>query len=352
MSVINLKRIIFLLLINKFLLFVNSTRKLWNPIEESTWLFMGENKECAEKTMVYPEDHMGLFRLPKITEINQLVLPQNGIVILQGTINFIDIDRTLCDTQKDYKYKVMNKQSWFLADNWKYFDSLNILRIDMNSAKPHIDRIPCECDTVIFPNKETVAVDLTFVNELVVDKVMVDNDEHGNFEEFLKTELGQFMFPSTEAVTFIRGTCNPQIFCGCHSYQQFYEYEEILCLNEICATPTCLTPIKPIGHCCSICGATALINVKQNCSMERDKLTYLIENRIRKIENGEFLNSIDYYVGIVPGNSRNNMPDKIQIVITEKYEYIGESVRFIKLLDNLEPFKGKCITYIFDVYKF
>lgn len=320
---------------------VQSDRKIWNPKESNTWVYYGNNKLCADKCIVYPDFQRSVFRLSENLVINQLVLPMNGIILFNKNITFSDMPPE-CDSDKNYKYKAIVTEPWFLTENWKIEDDKkSVQRKENNLAVPHMDRIPCECDTVIFPNSKTTAIDLTLVNELVLGKIVLDNTEQDDFNSFLKTELGQFMFPtsSLDAVTFIPGVCNPQTFCGCHSYRQFFAYKEILCLNEICPIPKCVDPIKPLGHCCAICGATWLYELKDSCDFEIEKLYQIVARNIKQYANGKFMNLIDFYAGIIPGKNEYAL-NSLQLIVVDKYEYYENSIEFIQMLIQNLTFQG------------
>lgn len=307
---------------------MNCVVKTWIKDQEQAWgnEDSGQNG-CKNTKVVFEREINGFFYMDRQHELQEVILPTDGAVVMSpnSQIQFTDVNK--CESIVVDSLNTPKKR-WFSPSSWTTEGESE------NVAKPHIFKIPCECDIVEFLNEDVYAVDLQFVDEIVADKILI-NDRTDNFDQFLETPIGQKMFLNSEAVHFSPGLCHPPKYCGCHNPERFQKYTELLCEEESkhCIEPHCIEPIHPEGHCCPICGAMLIFDIDDTCDFNMTNMGE-VERKLRRFRNGKYSSKLHYYAGMIPGSF-------VQLVIAEVDDYTGISVEFMDYLTKDTNFQGK-----------
>lgn len=312
--------------------------KQWVSDNGDKWTNMGPNPDCAKTRAVVTKELDGVMFVNGQKQYQEFVLPSDGAVLIGDNSRIIFSDNTTCKDAEENDF-IMFKHStvrrWFSTKSWSTVGEKK------SAAQPHIEQIPCECDTVFFPEESGTAVDLDMVDELVVDKILI-NGHVDDFTRFLETKIGQKMFLNSEDVRFIHGTCSSrpsQRLCGCHTHKRFRDQLAILCIEEgdYCDIPHCKEPIRPIGHCCDMCGAILHFKSASVCDIDIKVMSQTVQSKLNRFRNGKYSSKIDFYISIVPHRAEYNL---LQLVVAESGEYTGISVDFLDYLRKDRNFKG------------
>lgn len=317
---------------------IDCSVKVWRKDPAKPWASESiAPDECTKA--VFSRDVEGFLYVDKEQKLNEVVLPSDGAIVFSSGSKIQFSDTRKCDPSKVQETKLMaaTKRPWFSTKAWLTQDE------NENVAKADIYTIPCECDIVEFPKEYMAAIDLEYVDEIVVDKILI-NDRTDNFEKFLETPIGQKMFLNSEAVHFTHGLCKPPKYCGCHNHNRFEKYTELLCDSEAknCAEPQCLQPIQPKGHCCRTCGAILDFKIRDTCEFNMTNMSE-VGLKIRRFRNGKYVNKLHFYAGMVPGKRRDD--NLVQLVVAEVGEYTGISVEFMDFLTKDSRFKGNVFRF-------
>lgn len=310
-----------------------SVTKIWKGLkEEGKWEVRG-NRDCAKRTLVFGPTAVFDFEIPTdIWKVEKIVLPVSGAIIIQENHPIVlNTFEEKCG-RNFANYMVQQKsywRPWFSAESWETENEPH------NVATPSIDRIPCECDSIVIPGDSILPIDLELIDYLTVKEVII-NGMNGNFKELLESELGQLMFEDSALTTVAESIC-PQTHCTCHSNERFLKYMEVVCNHDeyYCPTPYCFNPIKPIGHCCPICGA--MIQLEDSCEshsrsvfLNKEHILDAIKETIRLYKNGKYADLIDMSINIFPNNS--DVSTILQITIVDRGEYNEYSTEIVKHL--------------------
>lgn len=319
---------------------VNGAVKTWIKDRSIPWGNgdVGQS-ECKKSMAVFKKEVNGFLYMNNQQPLQEVVLPSDGAIVMPSDTKVAFSESSNCKSNEADRIDT-SKRLWFSSKSWTTDGESE------NVAKSHIYKIPCECDIVEFPSENAYAVDLQYVDEIVADKILI-NDHTDNFELFLETSIGQKMFLNSEAVHFSQGFCHPQKYCGCHNQLRFRKYMEILCEEEskYCKEPHCLEPIQPEGHCCPMCGAMLNFKLQDTCEFNMTNMDE-VGRKLRRFRNGKYVNKLHYYAGMVPGGTKRD--NIAQLVVAEVDEYTGISVEFMEYLTKDEHFQGngrlKCET--------
>lgn len=252
--------LISLILAAEFLGFGECRRLIWkqrtNIGDANNW---EDNKiPCASDTLVFPETSYDLIKLSNFS-MKEIILPKSGGFLLdtQTALQFRETD-TKCEANKTRTFKSVIQTPWLLTNNWiAARDANDNGHVEYNKATPHEERLPCDNDEIIFPINNSYAVDLQSTPVLSFKSITVDGRTMTtkDFSEFLKSPFGQLTFKSNDNTLFIDVSCYNENRCVCHDKSD--ALREQLCENEQpnCEKmPGCTDPVKPIGHCCDVCG--------------------------------------------------------------------------------------------------
>lgn len=320
---------------------VNGAVKTWIKDREQPWGQQtggsAASNDCKKSKAIFKKEIDGFLYMDNQHQLQEVVLPTDGAVVISPNSQVQFTDPKKCDSTSDDNVNLLgtSKRLWFSTKSWSTEGE------GENVAKPHVFQIPCECDIVEFPSENVYAVDLQLVDEIVADKILI-NDRMDNFDQFLETSIGQKMFLNSEAVHFSPGLCHPPKYCGCHNQNRFKKYTDLLCEEEskFCPDPHCLQPIQPDGHCCQMCGAVLSFKIKDTCDFNITNMNE-VGRKLKRFRNGRYVDKLHYFAGMVPGKTAKE--NAVQLVIAEVDDYTGISVEFLDYLTNDEHFQGKTI---------
>lgn len=130
-----------------------------------------------------------------------------------------------------------------------------------NVAIPDMERVPCIYDNVVFPKESSFWVQYPEIS-LSVNSFKIEGQKLTNdmLQYFLLSEAGSRQFKNldyqqrTDVITVKNIQCTDKSGCLCHENEKFILDAVCSNLKHICNVTHCLNPIKPVGHCCEVCG--------------------------------------------------------------------------------------------------
>lgn len=323
-----MKTLIAIVVLSVFIVPSNSLIKEWIPNinfeNPNNWV---DNKlPCPSDSITFPEELITLISLPQTLSTKQIILPQNGGIMLpfnsEITIGENKIQKSGCKSNSNEKalFKAPELKPWLLSENWKTLTDLN--EVISNEAIPHLERIPCPNDIIRFKENTNIIVDLQDVNYVSQGKKqLLGNTE---FPNRVNQQVKNMMFLNT--VDMMENVC-PKDFDDCTCMSSGIGRETILeslCENEreFCKVPHCLNPIQPYGHCCKICGSTVVITLKSD---KKQAITAKLNSKMKNLYEKKYFGKIDGHVAIFS----NDDDYFIQIIVVDKGDYSGISGDFI-----------------------
>ena len=180
----------------------------------------------------------------------------------------------------------------------------------VNNPIPHVDRVPCDQDRVIFPKKSTFQVTVTsilpnlFIGSIEINGIKLDNHE---FQSFVKSKTGRYVFdiPSDQSLTIGPNQIDCNTGNGCSCTYRSTKFINWVCKRVKCKPVTCKNPIQPDGHCCPLCGGLIRLN-----EIPKD-------SDLTKIQSYFYKPWLDRYPEIVGYLSRSPRTNSLEIIVTE-----------------------------------
>lgn len=276
---------------------------------------------ASGQSIQFPAKLNAIVQFPPSVSSESIVLPRDGVLLLpSGELSLaFSEDRK---RQKPAVFKTPIRKTYYSTANWKTVDDNTNRIVEVSKAVPHLERIPCQYETAIFPETPS-PVDLQYHEAIEVKDISYGGKQGlEEFRHFLATDLGQFVFYNADEILIREGKCKSPEKCSC----QPEWVKGAVCPNEICEIPHCTNPIVPSGHCCAICGSLLrmdLLNFGEKFDLSG--FTRKLERKIVASEVDESL--VDFHVSV-----QNNA---LQLVIVDKNDYDEKSVQ---LMNALEPF--------------
>ncbi|XP_027849123.2 protein amnionless isoform X2 [Aphis gossypii] len=226
---------------------------------------------------VFQEDTLVPVVVPAAgVDVCEIVLPVNGQLILEPNARLgISASSQAMGgcTGQTVMFKQNAPMEWVDPDNWS---SENI-----NIATPHVERIPCVHDTVVFNPGHSFSVIVPDV-PITIGSMKYGNQTFGlnELNEFLLSDVGDQELKSSStdndvSITLTSTLCEDSTGCECGTQQLFDQVCKVAskrCYSKL----GCISPVKPIGHCCWTCdrGVTNVNMFNSGLSYDADGMTY------------------------------------------------------------------------------
>uniref|UniRef100_A0A1Q3FPW4 Protein amnionless n=1 Tax=Culex tarsalis TaxID=7177 RepID=A0A1Q3FPW4_CULTA len=274
------------------------------------------------RDIYFPKKLNSIVKLPNTVNVASITLPLKGALLIPDS-DFSMVFQSGHRSQESVGFNVPIRRPYYSTSNWRTLVDPGSKELPHNSAIPHTQRIPCQYETAIFPDAPG-PVDLQYHEAIEVKDVLFGSTQGlGEFRTFLSTELGQMVFLNAEETITREGKCpNPE---KCKCQPDWVTNNGVICDNEVCPIPRCIDPIVPSGHCCAVCGSMLTVGLISFGSPFEEKVFSEKLNQKIKLSDVD-ISTIDYHVDV-----QNNT---LQLVILDKGEYDGRSVRLMKSLDS------------------
>lgn len=269
------------------------------------WQPVGYNTECAQHSLVYQPKGSVESGIPTgQAAISRIVLPEYGAIVIQDTSPIVlrgeesGIKRCSSGWQNYLKQSAEPPKSWYDPDMWSIVEPEQL-----NAARPHVDRIPCECDTASIVTNRSLSFEMNGMEEMAVHSLQL-NGQSGSLQQLIGSELGTMMLMGLgDDAKVVDAQCSPQSSqCGCHSPTHFHRVQEAVCANVRCPIAACESPVRPLGHCCDICGA--VLQTKVTASECKDSPNTQVEHQMLGALRGQpesrLMSQVEMYENVYP----------------------------------------------------
>lgn len=301
---------------------------LSNP---AAWL--EEYLPCARDLLVFPANYPAVLPLPAELSVRGFEFPRNGAILLaeDSTITLGDGKglNEHCDSDEQRAVLRPPKTSkWFDPNSWSEQITTTNKGRDANIAPSSmltdLERVPCDDEHIVIRNNMgAISFDMENVQYLRLGQLVLAGSSISRMylQELLQRDLGQLMFHNAQLATveYYRGE-----LCGCH--KDFEQLIEPVCHNVQCEVPHCVAPVRPLGSCCSLCGALLTMSGGHCTEEVRNKLDTYIQESIRK---DSLRDELQVHVNYVVTRQYGNI---MQAIVQDRGTYSERSVEFMHRL--------------------
>ncbi|XP_030554846.1 protein amnionless [Drosophila novamexicana] len=282
----------------------------------------------ARDLIVFPDYYPAVLPLPAKVSAAGFVLPRLGALLLAEDAS-IELAAAAGTAAGRAYLKAPKTSKWFDPGSWSVQPgsaSASGSLASANSIVPEVERVPCDDEHVVISgNGGALSFDLEHVQYLRLGQLILAGSSisRSYLQELLGRDLGQLLFHNAQAVTveYYRGE-----LCGCH--KDYERLVEPVCRNvePECARPRCVSPLRPFGACCLVCGAMMHMPSEHCTAEDRKRLTTFIQDAIERQDLADELQlHVDYVGSATLGNH-------LQAIIVDRRGYNERSVDFMRRL--------------------
>ncbi|XP_072940942.1 protein amnionless [Epargyreus clarus] len=271
---------------------------------------------CSKETVIFPETLSGPVRMDSEISVSGFILPRDGELLLADANIQFGTDQTdvNCTREGNIYYIGRSTATWWQPDVWS--------SPRINAATPDAERVPCFDDIVEFSTDSQFSLQLPDKTQFLAgikfnlfSKITTHMFKVLAYSEYFPSHFILNSFMDTGVIIQSK-QCLSRAGCPCQQ-----NVLDISCEDKFCSVPTCADPIKPIGHCCKICGGSIVFDIDESF----DIMTFaeLVEETVKSYGS----NGLVYHIGRLP-------PNKVQLVIVDKEEYSGTSAQVANAIDH------------------
>uniref|UniRef100_A0A0A1X357 Protein amnionless n=1 Tax=Zeugodacus cucurbitae TaxID=28588 RepID=A0A0A1X357_ZEUCU len=304
----------------------SNKRLLGNPGFDNADAWESGYLPCALEQVIFPETYPAVLPFPNKVDISGLVLPRDGAIIFsdESTITLGgELQQRECENGRSRRayLKTPSTRKWYDPNSW-----VSTTAHAENTAIPHLERVPCDNETVVLQRTGPLSVDLENIAYLRMGHLNLAgsliSSDYLNY--LIHTDIGQLLFKNSldTMVQYYH-----QDTCGCQ--MDAYLFTEPICKNviETCERPHCLVPVTPLESCCPICGSVLRFAMEYCSEGNLNKLRKLIAAAIKE---QELTADLDYHINYVNTPPQGNY---LQAIVVDRDGYSEKSVRFMERLN-------------------
>ncbi|XP_061568183.1 protein amnionless [Cololabis saira] len=252
--------------------------------------------------------------------VQEMRLPVDGEFILNSGAGFYVLSGKdpSCGTGATAQFKDPESLRWFNPALWRGAVTLNDLQLGNFLFSVHEESVPCQHDDVVFEALSSFRVDTSSSQPSIpVKSVSVLGktfDSRSEFSQYLNSRSGRLQFHGSSAVTVGYAGCGDPTGCDCGNSVN----HQVICSTVTCTSFSCKQPLRPVGHCCDVCGAILTIRFAEGFNLqnyrERIRHLFLIKPQYKSIQLGmSKVSKPQRLMGLIPFGTS----PEIQVVILD-----------------------------------
>nr|XP_033809179.1 protein amnionless isoform X3 [Geotrypetes seraphini] len=255
--------LLFLLLINV----AGAAYKQWVPNTNfenaSNW---DKNRvPCVGGTIVFENDKKLSVLVQSMHSITEMYIPWDGEFILASGSGFAAYTTHSssdpgCETGSITTFRDADSYQWLDPTLWHTASSIDDLESGNYLFSVHEESVPCQYDDVIFPTGNSFRVNIQSSNQMTelksISLMGQKFTRDADFARYMQSNTAKQQFHGQGSLKVTNTKCSDQTGCSCGNSG---DHENICSAllqhseNE-CPGVVCMYPLRPVGHCCDICG--------------------------------------------------------------------------------------------------
>ncbi|OXB56872.1 hypothetical protein ASZ78_007245 [Callipepla squamata] len=235
-----------------------------------------ERVPCASDTIHFEKSKVVSVFVRSPHALTDMYLPLDGEFLLASGAGFAAFDGSWdpgCGSGEALSFANVEQHSWFNPKLWQDVSSST----DLESAG-HIflldeERVPCQYDSVIFQPETSFRVNLDSSRQVIpVRSISLMGQELSSTEawaEYLGGPSAAWQFHGNATLQVTGTPCPHSSGCACGNSQDGDRICASLLGAEGCPALPCHSPLRPLGHCCGVCGAVVTLDFKPEFDLQQ-----------------------------------------------------------------------------------
>lgn len=231
---------------------------------------------CASDVIHFEKDEVVSVFVRSTHALTDMYLPLNGEFLLASGSGFTAFDGSWdpgCGSGAVLSFGNAEQHSWFNPELWQDVSS----RVDLEPAGRIFlldeERVPCQYDHVIFQPETSFRVNLDSSRRVIpVQSISLMGQELSSAEawaEYLQGPSAAWQFHGNATLQVTGTRCPHSSGCACGNSQDGDRICASLLRAEGCPALSCHSPLRPLGHCCGVCGAVVTLDFKPEFDLQQ-----------------------------------------------------------------------------------
>ncbi|XP_032995148.1 LOW QUALITY PROTEIN: protein amnionless [Lacerta agilis] len=238
---------------------------------------------CSNDVILFRSSEVVSVYVQSSHSLTDMYIPLNGEFILAPGAGFAAFDGSFdpgCETASEVTFASADNFQWYDPTLWRAATSLDNLDQGKHIFSVDEERVPCQYDDVIFPPETSFRVNIESSEQAIRlrsisvmgQKFTSDN----TLAEYMQSSSAKLQFHGQGAFRLSNARCPDKSGCECGNAA---DHDRICAAllkksGNQCPQVMCKDPLKPVGHCCEMCGA--IISLEYSAGFEIE----VYQNRI------------------------------------------------------------------------
>ncbi|XP_040188652.1 protein amnionless [Rana temporaria] len=282
---------------------------------------------CSQDTAVFASNKKVSVFVQSAHSLRSLYLPLDGEFLLSPGAGFMaaPAEDPTCGEGSLVNFGDVDHYQWFDPTLWQ--SAVSVDALENGNTLFHVDseRVPCQHDDVIFSSDTSFRVQVQqTASEIQLKSASVLGRKFSSgaeFGEYLASHTGRLQFPgpARPQVTNTKCVDRTGCLCGNEGVQQEICSALLQHLENKCPEASCANPLKPIGHCCGICGAIISLEYTSEFDLEtyRSRLIHSFLSLAKYSEVKLAISKVQPLASAMGGKSLSSEP-RIQVVCIDE----------------------------------
>ncbi|XP_067151735.1 protein amnionless isoform X1 [Apteryx mantelli] len=238
---------------------------------------------CAGDVIHFDRDKVVSVFVKSPHPVKDMYLPLNGEFILASGAGFAAFDGSWdpgCDSGSAARFGDAEGFAWFDPALWQTAASPGELQQGGRIFAVDEERVPCQYDDVILQPETSFRVNVDSSRGMIhlrsISLMGQTFSSTAALAEYLRGPSAPLQFHGNGTFQVSGTGCPDKSGCVCGNAQDGHRICAALlgAAGRPCPAPACRSPLRPLGHCCGVCGATVCLEFTPDFDLRkyRDRL--------------------------------------------------------------------------------
>uniref|UniRef100_A0A8B9US46 Protein amnionless n=1 Tax=Anas zonorhyncha TaxID=75864 RepID=A0A8B9US46_9AVES len=270
--------LLFLLGVLQLLAAARAAYKQWIPNTnfETASNWDKERVPCASDVIHFEKNKVLSVFVGSPHTVTEMFLPLNGELLLAPGAGFAAFDGSWdsgCGSGAVLRFADAEQRSWFDPALWKDVSPAGGREPARRIFSVDEERVPCQYDDVIFQPETSFRVNLDSSQPVIrLRSISLMGQELSSAEawaEYLGGPSAPRQFHGNGTLQVTGARCPHSSGCACGNTQDGHRICASLLGAAGCPALPCQSPLRPLGHCCGVCGAVVTLDFTPDFDLQK-----------------------------------------------------------------------------------
>ncbi|XP_068538791.1 protein amnionless isoform X2 [Anas acuta] len=270
--------LLFLLGVLQLLAAARAAYKQWIPNTnfETASNWDKERVPCASDVIHFEKNKVLSVFVGSPHTVKEMFLPLNGELLLAPGAGFAAFDGSWdsgCGSGAVLRFADAEQRSWFDPALWQDVSPAGGREPAGRIFSVDEERVPCQYDDVIFQPETSFRVNLDSSQPVIrLRSISLMGQELSSAEawaEYLGGPLAPRQFHGNGTLQVTGARCPHSSGCACGNTQDGHRICASLLGAAGCPALPCQSPLRPLGHCCGVCGAVVTLDFTPDFDLQK-----------------------------------------------------------------------------------